>query len=116
MGADFSLVLQYIQHNYKTLTLSSLADFFHYSEPHLSTLIKQNTGSNFTDLIKNLRLRDAKNLLINTNMKINEIAEQIGYNSADHFSRVFRQTYKMSPADYRKQNKQESPFVPFAHE
>lgn len=116
MGSDFSLVLQYIQHNYQTLTLSSLAEFFHYSEPHLCTLIKQNTGKNFTDLIKNLRMRDAKNLLINTDMKINEIAEQIGYNSADHFSRVFRQTFGISPADFRKSNKQEAPFIPFSTE
>ncbi len=116
LGSDFSLVLQYIQHNYQTLTLASLADFFHYSEPHLCTLIKQNTGKNFTDLIKNLRLRDAKNLLINTDLKINEIAEQIGYNSADHFSRVFRQTFQISPADYRKSHKQESPFIPFSTE
>ena len=116
LGSDFSLVLQYIQHNYQNLTLASLAEFFHYSEPHLCTLIKQNTGKNYTDLIKNLRLRDAKNLLINTNQKINEIAEQIGYNSADHFSRVFRQTYGMSPAEFRKLNKKDSPFIPFSTE
>ncbi|MBO6127948.1 MAG: helix-turn-helix transcriptional regulator [Pseudobutyrivibrio sp.] len=116
IGSDFSLVLQYIQHNYRTLTLSSLAEFFHYSEPHLCTLIKQNTGENFTDLIKKLRLKDAVNYLINTDLKINEIAEQIGYNSADHFSRVFRQTYKCSPAEYRKSNKNESPFIPFSTE
>ena len=108
LGTDFSLVLQYIQHNYQTLTLASLAEFFHYSEPHLSTLIKQNTGKNFTDLIKNLRMRDAKNLLLNTDRKVNEIADQIGYNSADHFSRVFRQTFGMSPADYRKENKKKA--------
>ncbi len=116
ISSDFSLVLQYIQHNYQNLTLASLAEFFHYSEPHLCTLIKQNTGKNFTDLIKNLRLRDAVNLLLNTDQKVNEIAEQIGYNSADHFSRVFRQTYGMSPAEFRKQNKKESPFIPFAVE
>lgn len=116
IGSDFSLVLQYIQHNYQNLTLASLAEFFHYSEPHLCTLIKQNTGKNFTDLIKNLRMRDAKNLLINTNLKVNEIAEQIGYNSADHFSRVFRQAYGVSPADFRKANKKESPFIPFSTE
>ena len=75
MGSDFSLVLQYIQHNYQTLTLSSLAELFHYSEPYLCTLI----------------------------------------NSADHFSRVFRSAYKMSPLEYRKQHKNEEPeFVPFA--
>ncbi len=116
IDSDFSLVLQYIQHNYQTLSLSSLAEFFHYSEPHLCTLIKQNTGKNFTDLIKNLRMRDAVNLLINTDQKVNEIAEEIGYNSADHFSRVFRKTYGCSPADFRKSNKKDSPFIPFSHE
>ena len=115
MGSDFSLVLQYIQHNYQTLTLSSLAELFHYSEPYLCTLIKQNTGLTFTQLIKKLRLADATNYLLNTSMKVSEIAEQIGYNSADHFSRVFRSAYKMSPLEYRKQHKNEEPeFVPFA--
>ena len=114
MGADFSLVLQYIQHNYQTLTLASLAELFHYSEPHLCTLIKQNTGHNFTGLIKRLRLAEAIDYLTNTNLKIGEIAEKVGYNSADHFSRVFRSTYKMSPQEYRKQNSHtEEAFVPF---
>lgn len=102
MGTDFSLVLQYIQHNYQTVTLSSLAAFFHYSEPHLCTLIKRNTGHSFTDLVKRLRMNRAVSLLQNTDMKIAEIAENIGYHSADHFSRVFRGTYHMSPAEYRK--------------
>ncbi|MGN0324031.1 MAG: helix-turn-helix domain-containing protein [Oliverpabstia sp.] len=115
MGADFSLMLQYIQHNYQSLTLSSLAELFHYSEPHLSTLIKQNTGFTFTELIKRLRLADATDYLLNTNLKIGEIAERIGYNSADHFSRIFRATYKMSPQEYRKQNQNtDTAFVPFA--
>lgn len=114
MGSDFSLVLQYIQHNYQTLTLASLAELFHYSEPHLCTLIKQNTGHNFTGLIKRLRLAEAIDYLTNTNLKIGEIAEKVGYNSADHFSRVFRSTYKMSPQEYRKQNSHtEEAFVPF---
>lgn len=102
MGSDFSLVLQYIQHNYRTLTLSSLAEFFHYSEPHLCTLIKQNTGCNFTELIKQLRIADAVSYLTNTNLKISEIAERVGYHSVDHFSRVFRSIHKMSPQKYRK--------------
>ena len=114
MGADFSLVLQYIQHNYQTVTLASLAELFHYSEPHLCTLIKKNTGHTFTGLIKRLRLAEAIDYLTNTNLKIGEIAEKVGYNSADHFSRVFRSTYKMSPQEYRKQNSHtEEAFVPF---
>jgi AraC-like DNA-binding protein len=117
MGSDFSLVLQYIQHNYQDLSLSTLAELFHYSEPHLCTLIKQNTGHNFTSLIKRLRMADAIDYLLNTNLKISEIAEQIGYNSADHFSRVFRSSYNMSPQEYRKENKKSSAgFIPFSYE
>ncbi len=116
MGTDFSLILQYIEHNYQTLTLQSLAEFFHYSEPHLSTLIKQNTGYNFTALIKQLRLANAKDYLLNTNMKISEIADHVGYNSADHFSRVFRSEYNVSPAIYRQEHVQGDTFVPFKEE
>lgn len=105
IGTDFSLVLQYIQHNYQTLTLSALAQLFQYSEPHLSTLISLNTGHTYTDLIKKLRLSDAVNYLANTDLKIGEIADEIGYNSADHFSRVFRSEYDMSPQQYRKEYK-----------
>ena len=115
MGSDFSLVLQYIQHNYQNLTLSSLAELFHYSEPHLCTLIKQNTGHNFTGLVKRLRMSEAVDYLTNTNLKISEIAERVGYNSADHFSRVFRKTYNMSPLEYRRENSQaKETFIPFA--
>ena len=115
MGTDFSLILQYIQHNYRTLTLASLAEFFHYSEAYLSTLIKQNTGCSFTTLVKQLRMADAISYLVNTQIKISELAEYIGYNSADHFSRVFRSTYKLSPQEYRKKNQSsEDAFTPFA--
>lgn len=113
MGTDFSLILQYIQHNYQTLTLASLAEFFHYSEPHLSTLIRQNTGCSFTTLIKQLRMSDAVSYLSNTKMKIGEIAEAIGYHSADHFSRVFRSEYHMSPQEYRRRHAGEENFTPF---
>ena len=104
MGTDFSLVLQYIQHNYQHLTLSALAELFHYSEPHLCTLIRRNTGYSFTALIRRLRMSEAVDCLTGTDMKISEIAEKVGYNSADHFSRVFRKTYHMSPLEYRREN------------
>ncbi len=114
MGSEFSLVLQYIQHNYRNLTLSALAEFFHYSEPYLCTLIKQNTGQNFTDLVKDLRLSDAVDYLTNTDMRISEIAEKIGYHSSDHFSRVFRSRYHVSPQQYRKEHETDNaPLVPF---
>ena len=104
MGTEFSPVLHYIRNNYRSLTLTDLADHFHYSKPHLCTLIKQNTGVSFTELVKRLRMTRAEEYLINTDMSIGSIASSLGYSSTDHFSRVFRQTYGISPVEYRKTN------------
>jgi AraC-like DNA-binding protein len=49
-------------------------------------------------------------------MKVSQIADQVGYNSADHFSRVFRGIYKESPLEYRKKHSQEEQFKPFQKE
>lgn len=115
MNTDISLILQYIQHNYMTLTLTSLAELFHYSKPHLCTQIKQNTGYTFLELVTSLRMAEAVNYLVNTELRISEIAEQVGYNSTDHFSRVFRSTFKVSPREYRRQNQNtDMDLIPFA--
>lgn len=102
IGSDFSLIVQYIQNNYKTLTLSALAEYFHYSEAHLSVLIKKNLGLKFTELLTNLKMEDAKEHLINTDLSIEKISEKVGYNSVEHFSRTFKRYYKKSPQQYRK--------------
>ena len=114
INSEFAPVLQYIQDHYQALTLSELAAHFHYSVPYLCTIIKQRTGKNFSEVVKELRLGDATGYLINTNMKVHEIAEKVGYNSTDHFSRTFRAQYHMSPQAYRKQFAEENDtFVPF---
>jgi len=102
IGSDFSLIVQYIQKNYKTLTLNDLAEYFHYSESHLSVLIKKNLGLKFTTLITNLKMAEAKDYLINTDLPIEKISESVGYNSVEHFSRMFKRYYKKSPQQYRK--------------
>ena len=115
LNPEISYILQYIQHNYRTLTLSGLAGFFHYSEAYLCTLIRKHTGHSFSWLIRRLKMTEAKDCLIHTDLKISEIAEQTGYHSCDHFSRVFRGEYGMSPQKYRKVHAKErpEPFVPF---
>jgi AraC-like DNA-binding protein len=105
MGYNFSLVLQYIQHNYHTATLTNIAEVFHYSKTYLAALIKKNTGYTFNELIKHLRMTEASKYLLNSNMKISDIAEIIGYNSTDHFSRTFKSYFKNSPQNYRKENR-----------
>lgn len=102
MDNDFSMILQHIQHNYRTLSLKTLAEHFHYSEAHLSTLIKKNVGLNFVELITKLKMSDAKDYLTNTNLSIEKIAEYVGYNTVDHFSRTFKKHYNKSPQQFRK--------------
>ena len=99
---DFALVLQYIQQNYRTVTLSSLAKTFHFSEAYLSKLIHKNLNQSFTDILRSLKMNHAVEYLLNTPMKISEIADAVGYDSVDHFSRTFRKVYGTSPLDYRK--------------
>ena len=113
-GVDFSQILHAIRHHYRTLTLTELAEEFHYSKPHLSTLIKQNTGLSFTELIKQIRMSRAMEFLLNTELPIFEIAEIVGYHSTDHFARVFRGSFNCSPQEYRKTHvKNGDRFVPF---
>lgn len=102
LATDFSMILQYIQQNYHTVRLRDIADFFHYNESHLSITIKKYTGSSFTDIITNLKILDSVDYLEKTNVSIEKIAEYVGYNSADHFSRTFKKNYKCSPQQYRK--------------
>ena len=97
----FSLILHYIRHHYQNLTLRNLAAFFHYTEPYLSSLIKNNTGKTYTQLIKEIRIQQAKKYLQNTNLKIAEIAERIGYHSADHFTNTFCAEMGMPPSQWR---------------
>ena len=114
MGRDFSAILHYIRHHYQTLTLTQLAEQFHYSKPHLCTLIRQNTGVSFTELLKQIRMTRARDYLLNTELPVQDIAEIVGYNSPDHFSRVFRSTYGCSPQEYRKTSiNPDDLFVPF---
>lgn len=104
---DFTLVLQYIQQNYRTVTLASLAQTFHFSETYLSKLIRKNLNQNFTDVLRNLKMNHAMDYLLHTPMKISEIAEAVGYDSVDHFSRTFRKVYGMPPLEYRKRHEQQ---------
>lgn len=116
MGSDFSAVIHYIRRNFRTITLTSLAEEFHYSKPHLCTLIKKNTGIGFSELIRQVRVKEATEYLTKTDIPISDIAYLVGYNSADNFSRVFRKFYGISPIEYRRtRSSDDDKFIPFSN-
>ncbi len=102
MSDDFSMILKYIEKNYRTVTLDILAEHFSYSKQYLCIILKKNTGVTFVELVTGLKINDARDLLANTNLNVTEIAEMVGYNSADHFSRTFKNLNNMSPKKYRE--------------
>lgn len=83
------------------LSLVKLADMVHLNPSYLSRLFKQATGMNVSDYILEKRIDRAKELLRDTNLKINEIAESVGYRSSHSFARFFRNSAGASPQEYR---------------
>ena len=62
---------------------------------------KQYTGSNFVNYLKEIRMREAKKLLTETDMKIIEISQAVGYDHEKHFMKIFKATCGVSPTEYR---------------
>lgn len=96
-----SELLRYIETNFNSCTLKSVAEQFNFHPNYLSRFIKQSTGTNFKSLILGIRLKKAISLLKNSNMTIEEIAHQIGYHNIGFFYKKFKYTFEMSPKEYR---------------
>ena len=102
---SFAAVLHYLKTHFRTVTLNELAERFHYDRSYLGKLIKKYTHSSFSDLITSYRLNQAVSLLLSGDKRIEEIAEEAGYQSADHLTRMFRSRYGMAPSKYRKEHR-----------
>lgn len=99
----------YISRNYRTATRQSVADYFFLNPSYLSQLFKAETGEVFTDYVNQIRMEEAKRMLVETDYKIQHIADLAGYASSQHFNRTFKKYTGMQPAEYKKkmQNKQD---------
>ena len=94
-------VLKYIEENYQSATLSDVAELLYCDLYWLSREIKRKTGKTFTQLLQEKRLLQTEYLLINSNMKISDIAASVGYNNMSYFHRIFEEKFGMSPKKYR---------------
>lgn len=96
-------IMSYIRANFKTVSLTDLSSRFYLSTPYLSKLMKERTGMNFTDILKGIRLKKARVLLKNTALTMESIAEEVGYQNVENFNRLFKQSYGITPAQFRKE-------------
>ena len=96
-------VIDYLNAYYpETHTLDSLADKFFVSKPTLMYNFKKYTNCSPIDFLLNVRLTNAKALLMNTNKRVQEISELCGFSSANYFGLIFKEKEGVSPVGYRK--------------
>ena len=101
--ALFLELLQYLEKNYKSCTLTQLAEKFGYNPNYLSAQLKHITGCSFVELKNRQQFSEAAFLLANTETSISEIIEKIGCSNRTFFYRRFEQIYGMTPREYRVQ-------------
>ena len=103
--ADIRLreILEFIQTNYRTVTLEELARRFYLSVPYLSKYIKEKSGKTFCDTVSEIRMQRACTLLRGETISVEKVAEKVGYPSVEHFNRQFKKRYGSTPLEYRNQ-------------
>lgn len=103
-GHAVHLVTQYIHTHYgDDLCLNLLAQKVYLSPRYLSTMFIQETGCGINKYIKNVRMEKAKEFLLNTNMKINDICQKVGYSNVSYFCKSFVESFGTTPEKFRHQ-------------
>ena len=96
-------IIQYIQDNYRDVSLSTVAKRFHYSNEYTSRLIKDLMGMTYTEIVRTVRIERSQDFLTNTTMTVANIAEAIGYDTPEHYIRQFKKHTGITPSAFRKQ-------------
>jgi AraC-like DNA-binding protein/ligand-binding sensor protein len=91
------------EHQAEDLSLGQVARAVATSSFYFCKIFKKMTGINFTEYLSRVRIEKSKNLLLNPNLRVSEIAYEVGFQSLTHFNRVFKKVLGQSPTDYRAQ-------------
>lgn len=99
-------IMEEVRKNYKEdMNLKTLAYKYHMNASYLGQIFQKEVGCSFTQYLSNTKNKIAKDLILNTNMKINDIAKEVGYPDTSYFYRKFKQCYGVSPASLRNMKK-----------
>lgn len=96
-------ILKYIEQNYAEISLKQTAAYFSLNPNYLSNLLKARTGSSFQQLVHRQRMIATRQLLLNSQLSVREIARRVGYENTSFFYKKFTEDTGCSPADYRSQ-------------
>lgn len=96
------------EYNSPDFSISMLADIFHISVGHMSYLFKKNFHENFSDYLWKLRMEKAKELLLETNLVIDQISSHTGYLNTSSFRRKFKHATGLTPSQFRGEDPQQA--------
>ena len=102
-------IVQYIEENYSKpdMNMQGIGDAFDISPYYLSRLFKNETGKSITDYVRDYRVEKARELLLQTDMKLSDIAVSVGFFDARPLTRAFKQMYGTTPGKYKEMQKKE---------
>lgn len=97
-------IQDFINKRYKdqNLCLQVISSEFNISVPYLSRFFKEQTGENLNNYLNNIRIEKAKELLVDTDMKISEVAKSVGFTNDSSFIRVFKKHTNTTPGSFKK--------------
>ncbi|MBR5798940.1 MAG: 2-isopropylmalate synthase [Lachnospiraceae bacterium] len=98
-------IMNYLKNHYKDVTLDELAENFNLSKPYLSKYIKENAGITFQEAVKKARMKKARAMLKESNQTVESIAASVGYENVEHFNRLFKKSYGMTPIQFRRESR-----------
>lgn len=102
----FNDIVIYINDHYdEDITVTDIAERFFVSESYLSRFFKEKSGKSVMKYVNDVRIERAKTYLLRTSMSVGEIANCVGFDDINYFSRKFRLTSGMTPSEYRKKKK-----------
>lgn len=99
-------IMSYVKENYaQELRLSPLAEAYHYSLSGLSKKFTDEAGMGFSQYVQRIRIEQSCRLLETTDLRISEVAAQVGYSNGKFFNQIFRKALGTTPREYRKARK-----------
>lgn len=87
----------YLKEHYRDASLQTAAEHLHFHPNYLCNLLKKETGKTFKEYVTDIRMMEAAKLLQNTDWKVGQIAQDIGYATEGYFYHQFKQKYQLSP-------------------
>lgn len=99
----------YMEKNYdKDLKLETFAKLFNYNSNYLGKIFRKEVGDSFNNILDSIRITNAKRLLSETDLKVYQISERVGYSNIDYFYLKFKKYVGTSPKEYKRCQRQKA--------